>query len=212
MANAAGVAIGSNLGGQIVARWGYVRELAAGGLGLASGMIFYFGTLTPDTSMALILVASVFLGVGVSLGFTSFTAPVQNAMPEASLGVVTTSLQFARVLGMAVASAALGALLLAQLAIGGASSGDPRLELADPEVLVSSERLEDVKQKFIDDPQLGLTAYETVLAESREDLASAVRVVFRVAGVVSAIGVVLSLITFAGMKGRRRERPPATGR
>ncbi len=209
MANAAGVALGSNLGGQIVARRGYVRELAVAGLSLASAMIFYFGTLTPDTSMALILVASVLLGVGVSLGFTSFTAPVQNAMPEASLGVVTTSLQFARVLGMAVATAALGALLLAQLTIGGASSGDPRLELADPEVLVSAERLEDVRQKFVDDPQLGLAAYKTALAESRADLASAVRVVFRVAGVVSATGVVLSFVTFAGMKGRRRERPAA---
>ena len=207
IANAIGVAIGTNLGGQIISRRGYVRELGALGLAIATVSIASFGLLQPDTPMGLIVGTALLLGIGASFGFTAFTVPVQNAMPQKSLGVVTTSLQFARVLGMAVASATLGALLLAQLSLGGAASGDPREDVKDPEVLVSSTRLAEVREKFEGDPALGRVEFESSVAASRADLNSAIRLVFRVAAVVSSVGVAMAFVTFADQKGRRREVP-----
>jgi hypothetical protein len=203
------VAIGANLGGQIIARRGYVRELAAAGLAVTTGVIAYYGTIGPETRVMFIVAAALALGIGVSFGFTAFTVPVQNAMPEARLGIVTTSLQFARVLGMSVSSAGLGALLLAQLNTGGAVAGGPREQLADPEVLVSASRLAEVREEFRADPSLGEEAYADALAESRQDLNSAVQTVYRAAAVVSGLGVLIAVFTFSGsaFKGRggRRE-------
>ncbi len=210
MANALGVAIGSNLGGQIISRLGYVREVAAFGLGLAAASILYFGFLSPDTPMAAIVGVALLLGIGVSFGFTSFTVPVQNAMPQESLGVVTTSLQFARVLGMAVATAALGALLLARIATGGASSANPAEQIKDPEVLVSPARISEARAAYEADESLGTAAFDEALAASRARLNSAIQTVYRVAAAVSALGVVFSFVTFTGqVRVRKRDAPGA---
>ncbi|MBI4306912.1 MAG: hypothetical protein HY678_11390 [Chloroflexi bacterium] len=149
------------------------------------------------------------LGTFTSFGFTAFTVPVQNALPPRFLGVVTTNLQFARVLGMAAGSAILGAVLLIQV-----KAAPPEFEansiqarLADPEVLVNSDRLGELKEQFLNDPALGVGAYETVLGQTREALAGAVRLVFLATTAVTAIGGLLSVVAFSGRVPADLEEP-----
>jgi MFS family permease len=205
MTQAVGIAIGSNLVGQILSRWGFAREASAVGLGISALMLWWMAVGASDLSIAMLSFITLLMGIGISAAFTSFTVPIQNAMPGSVLGVVTTSLQFSRVLGMAIGSAALGAILLAQLAIVDVADPSPRQEIRDPEVVVSSKRLEEVHDRFLADPALGDAAYQTSLAESRNAISDALTTVFRIAAFASAAGVVLALITFSNMKPAKEE-------
>ncbi|MEX0762901.1 MAG: MFS transporter [Dehalococcoidia bacterium] len=206
MTMAVGVAIGSNIAGQILGRAGYVRVISASGLTLAAITLAWMSTLAPDTPMILLVSATLVLGLGVSFGFTSFTAPVQNAMPITVLGVVTTSLQLARVFGTALGAAALGALLLAQISSHLGAGDGPRGALADPEALVSEQQLAEIRQEFIAHPDLGEADFEQALAESRVALGDSLNAVFKASAVVTGIGIALAIFTFSAA--RREDEPP----
>lgn len=200
MTQAVGIAIGANLAGQVIARLGYARELSAIGLAITAAILWILGEQTVDVSLLQLAVMTFGMGVGLSLAFTSFTVPVQNVMPENVLGVVTTSLQFARLLGMAAGSAVLGAILLAQLGIPDVKDAGPADLVRDPEVLVNETRLAEVREDFLADPALGEEAYVIAVDDSRDGIANALSVVFKVAAVGSGVGVLLAIFTFTGLR------------
>ena len=200
MTQAVGVAIGANFAGQVLSRWGFARALSATGLGVTALILGVLGMTGTDVGIPLLSVMTLVMGIGISLAFTSFTVPVQNAMPENVLGVVTTSLQFARVFGMAVGSAVLGAILLARLGAADVQNAAPEELIRDPEVVVSKDRLDAVRQDFITDPALGEAAFVTALARSRHGIGDALSTVFYVAAAGSAAGVVLAIYTFSGVR------------
>ena len=153
MSMAAGVAIGANLAGQTLSRFGYAREMAVGGLLVAGAGLAWLGNMPIDAPAGQIFAVTLVMGIGMSFSFTTLHIPVQNAMPDELLGVVTSALQFFRTFGMVIGAVGLGALLLAQL--GAFEAEGPSAHFADPEVLVSADRLEGIEQEFLDDPNLG---------------------------------------------------------
>ena len=197
---ALGIAIGANLAGQVLSRWGFARSLSATGMGITALMMFWVGAVAESISLGLLSFLTFAMGVGISLAFTSFTVPVQNAMPRPVLGVVTTSLQFSRVFGMALGSTVLGAIMLAQLTIPNTAGTGPEAQIRDPEVVVNNERLAEVRAEFLASPGLGEDAFLTGLDSSRANIARALGMVFTIAGFVSAAGVVLAFATFTGMR------------
>ncbi len=208
MAQAVGIAIGANLAGQVLSRFGFARELSALGLAATAAILWWIGSLGTDITIVELAVMSLAMGVGIALAFTSFTVPVQNAMPENVLGVVTTSLQFARVFGMAAGSAILGAILLAGIGILNVDDPGPQDLIKDPEVVVAEERLSDVKDDYLADPELGEATFESDLSDSREKIGDALGLVFQVSAVGSAVGVLLAIYTFTATR-RREEDSPA---
>jgi MFS family permease len=198
MTQAVGIAIGANIAGQVMSRLGYARELSATGLAVTGAILWILGSQTVDVSLARLALMTFGMGVGISLAFTSFTVPVQNAMPENVLGVVTTSLQFARTFGMAAGSAVLGAIMLAQLGIPDVTDPGPADLIRDPEILVSETRLANVHDDFLADSVLGEEAYLAAVDDSRDGIANALSVVFKVAAVGSGVGVLLAIFTFTG--------------
>ena len=113
MSMAVGVAIGANLAGQILSRYGYAREMAVGGLLIAAAGLAWLANMPIDTPAGLIFLVTLIMGTGMSFAFTTLHIPVQNAMPDDLLGVVTSALQFFRTFGMVIGAVGLGALLLA---------------------------------------------------------------------------------------------------
>jgi len=200
MAEALGIAIGANLAGQILSRFGYARELAATGLALTAAILWWIGMIGIDINLNQLIMMSLAMGIGIALAFTSLTIQVQNSMPESVLGVVTTSMQFSRTFSMATSSAVLGAILLA--GIGFTNIDDPRPQdmIKNPEVVVAEERLADVRFDYLADPNLGESAFDQDLSEAREKIAHALSTVFRVAAIGSAIGVLLAIYTFSDMR------------
>ncbi|HEX3555014.1 MAG TPA: MDR family MFS transporter [Thermoanaerobaculia bacterium] len=106
--------IASTLAGRMLLRAGY-RSMALGGgvlIVAGSGLLALTG---PGTGRAQMMLAMMVIGLG--LGFTSmpYLLGVQNAVPWQRRGVATSSVQFFRSIGGAVAVAALGALLSSRL-------------------------------------------------------------------------------------------------
>jgi hypothetical protein len=125
---------------------------------------------------------------------------VQNSMPENVLGVVTTSMQFARTFSMATSSAILGAILLAGIGLINVDDPRPQDVIKNPEIVVAEERLAEVRFDYLADPNLGESAFDHDLSETREKIGHALSNVFRVAAIGSAIGVLLTFYTFSDMR------------
>jgi len=217
MTMAVGVAIGANVSGQLLSRFNRPREGGVFGMAVAAVTLWYVGGMGTTTPMLNIGIATAFLGLGLSFGWTSFTAPVQNAMPGNVLGVVTSSLQFARMFGMAAAAAALGAIMAAQLSanLGGDLTG-PAEAFEHAELLISEDDLEEVRQEFIAHPDLTEADYDETLANARTGLADALSLIFKISAIASAVGIPMSIIAFHKYRIWREEEPEgcctATGR
>ena len=197
MTMAVGVALGANVSGQLLSRYNRPREGGAFGMAIAAATLWYIGGMGTATPMLNISIATAVLGLGLSFGWTSFTAPVQNAMPANVLGVVTSSLQFARMFGMAAAAAGLGAIMAAQLSanLEGDLTG-PAEAFENAELLISQDKLEEVRLEFIAHPDLDEAAYFATLESARTGLADALSVVFRIAAIASGFGIPMSIIAF----------------
>lgn len=117
--------IASTLAGRALLRVGYrTMSLGGGVLVMAGALPLAFVTTRPE-----ILVSMMVIGLG--LGFLSmpYMLGVQNAVPWNRRGVATSSVQFFRSIGGAVAVAALGALLNARLQAVAGTGADPNAAL-----------------------------------------------------------------------------------
>ncbi|HIF12674.1 MAG TPA: MFS transporter [Dehalococcoidia bacterium] len=200
IALAIGVAGGANVAGQILSRRGHARELGISGLSMTAVSLIFVSTLDSESSIWSLFVVTGFIGFGMSFGFTSFTVPVQNAMPISILGVVTSTLQFGRLFGQAAGSAVFGAVLFASVAgsFVGLDEDSPQVRIADPGIIVAVDELAEVRSEYLADPKLGEQRYESDLATSRNNLSAGLSTVFLVAAAFSITGVVLAWFTFSG--------------
>ena len=123
--------IASTIAGRLLLRVGYRAMALSGGvlIILGSGLLAFTGA---GTGRLQIMISMMIVGLG--LGFTSmpYLLGVQNAVPWQRRGVATSSVQFFRNIGGAVAVAALGALLSSRLqsVAGPGVSADPLLDPA----------------------------------------------------------------------------------
>ena len=102
--------IGSTTTGWFLLRIGYRRAVIAGSLGpVIGGALLY--TLTPESPLALLVLGSAFIGLGMGVTATPLLVGVQTAVAYQRRGIVTSLANFGRSLGGAVGVAALGATL-----------------------------------------------------------------------------------------------------
>jgi EmrB/QacA subfamily drug resistance transporter len=216
IALAIGVASGANIAGQILSRRGYARELGMSGLSITAISLIFVSTLDSASSIWSLFVATGFIGFGMSFGFTSFTVPIQNAMPLSILGVVTSTLQFGRLFGQAAGSAVFGAVLFASVAVSfvGLDEDSPQVRISDPGIIVAVDELAAVRSEYLADSELGEQRYESDLMASRNNLSDGLSTVFLVAAAFSITGVVLAWFTFSGdastATGRRKSKIAVT--
>lgn len=136
--------IGSTLSGRLIMRTGYRPLILAGaGLGMAGSALLV--TAHPGTSMLFIMGAMLVLGMGLGFMATPYLLAVQNAVPQRRRGVATSTIQFFRTIGGAIAVAVLGAVLNAALGGGAGAAMDADADAAlDPALraALSPERLD----------------------------------------------------------------------
>ncbi len=120
--------IASTVSGWLLVRWGY-RPFILSGAALGTAGCLLLAAADPALGKAPVMAAMFLLGLGLGFLSTPYLLAVQNAVPWNRRGVATSSVQFFRSIGGAVAVAALGALLNAHLA--GALEGgvDPNLAM-----------------------------------------------------------------------------------
>ena len=107
--------IASTTSGWLLMRFGYRPFIL---LGSAFGILgcLLLAAADPSGGRIPVMVSMFFLGLGLGFTSTPYLLAVQNAVPWNRRGVATSSVQFFRSIGGAIAVAALGAVLNAELA------------------------------------------------------------------------------------------------
>ncbi len=134
--------VASTVSGWWAVRWGY-RPFAILGSVLATGGSLLLSTANVGSGRGLVMAAMFLVGLGLGFMATPYLLAVQNAVPRRRRGVATSSVQFFRTIGGAVAVAVLGAVLNAHLA--GSSTVDANTVLSPARrALVPEEALRHV--------------------------------------------------------------------
>jgi EmrB/QacA subfamily drug resistance transporter len=106
-----GLLVSSTIAGQLITKYGRWKAfLVAGGVIMVGGMLL-LSTITAQTTVFMISVHMVVLGVGVGLLMQNLVLAAQNDVPAHDLGATTSTLTFFRSLGGAIGVSALGAVL-----------------------------------------------------------------------------------------------------
>ncbi len=100
----------SIIGAQLILRIGY-RVVAVGGmvLMLAGGALMAY--VSSATTISQLALAGIFLGLGGGMTLATLMIGAQHSAPRMQLGVVTSTVQFARSIGAALGIGAMGAVL-----------------------------------------------------------------------------------------------------
>lgn len=113
-----GITLGSTLSGQLVSRFGHLRDLILGGGILLLGALVALARMDPDVAYWQVALTMVFAGIGMGPSMPLFILAVQNAVDARRIGQATSAAQFFRQIGATVGAAGLGAVLGTTLALG----------------------------------------------------------------------------------------------
>ena len=100
----------SIIGGRLILRFGY-RPLALIGMGCMLFGAARLAEVTTETTRLQLSFDIVFLGMGGGLTIATMMIAAQHAVARPQIGVTTSTVQFARSIGSAVGTAAMGALM-----------------------------------------------------------------------------------------------------
>jgi EmrB/QacA subfamily drug resistance transporter len=120
--------VGSTVSGWMAVRWGY-RPFAIVGAVAGVGGALLLSSAHAGSGTGLVMISMLVLGLGLGFMATPYLLAVQNAVPWRRRGVATSSVQFFRTIGGAVAVAALGAVLNTHLAAEVGTGTDPNAVL-----------------------------------------------------------------------------------
>ncbi len=103
--------IGAMISSQIVQRTGRYKPVIVGGMAIIVASLWWLTTLTPDTSIWMVRLRMITLGLGLGPALPMLNLAMQNAVPRSDLGAATSSRQFFQQIGQVIGSAVFGALL-----------------------------------------------------------------------------------------------------
>ena len=171
----AGMMGASIVSGQLISRTGRVREFPIFGTAVAAVGPFLLWTIDADTSLTLVMVYMLVLGIGLGNCMQPLTLIVQNAVSPREIGVATASATFFRQLGGTAGVAVFLSILFSR--VGGSISGELEQAAADGSLARGvQEGLADpaLRQdpdaygivRALADPTTGAGALETVTKDS----------------------------------------------
>jgi EmrB/QacA subfamily drug resistance transporter len=181
--------VASAFSGWMLLRIGY-RPLTVAGAAVALVGSSLLATVDAGTARWVVMGAMLVMGVGLGLLSTPYLVAVQNAVPWERRGVATSSTQFFRTIGGAVAVAAFGALLNARMAASLGGDADPNVAL---------------------DPSLAARMDPAALAQLREGLGHGLHAVYFGMAVIAAAGLVVALAFPRGSARSHAHDAGATG-
>lgn len=103
--------VGAMVSSHIVQRTGRYKWVIVGGMAIIVAALWWLTTLTPDTSIWMVRLRMIALGLGLGPAMPLLNLAMQNAVPRNDMGAATASRQFFQQLGQVVGSAVFGALL-----------------------------------------------------------------------------------------------------
>lgn len=175
----------SVVAGPLLLRLGSRRMVVSGQL-LMTVSFFVFAAFDRETARQFLILDLVVLGAGLGLTMLTLLLVVQHSVNRAQLGIATSLNQFSRAIGGAVGVALMGAILSAGLGTHlrqSAESGIIQPSLAG--------KLAENPSALID-PQAQREVSPAVLDLLRSSLASSLRPVFLLGGILSGLALVFA--------------------
>lgn len=117
-----GIALSTNVAGQVIARTGRYKAFPIGGLALMTVGLVGLAVTAPQASRALAGTALVLFGLGFGVVGQVLTVAVQNDVDRRRFGIAMATISFFRGLGGAIGAAVLGAVFAARAGTSGAVS------------------------------------------------------------------------------------------
>jgi MFS family permease len=166
---------GSIFGTRILLRVGYRRLSVIGTIIFVVGA-FFLMSAGVSSSQILVMVFVTLMGIGMGLSIPAFVIAVQTTVERRHLGTATSMLQFSRSMGGTLGVSVMGAALSARLASNLSASG------------LASSLVEQLLEP--------LPGSEVVInASARAAMADAIHLVFVIAFVAAALGLVSAFFT-----------------
>jgi EmrB/QacA subfamily drug resistance transporter len=110
------VMVGSGASGWLVAAvLGRMKAVILLGTGIMTLSLYLFSRLDADTSVALFWTYEVVMGIGLGMVISKLIIAVQNRVDRRNLGTITAQAGFFRIIGAALGTAVLGAVLASRL-------------------------------------------------------------------------------------------------
>ena len=196
-----GLVVSSVVSGQVLARVRFSRPfILAGAAVLAVGM-FLLSRMAVDTAYLTTVRNMVVIGFGVGLALPVLALVVQNALPFRMLGVASSSSQFFRQIGGTLGVAIFGTLVsnsmadLPQRLPPALQQADPQQieRLQEPNLLVSPDALDQVRQAFAQAGPEGAALFEQSLGAMRNLLATGITDAYFVGMVVAVLAFAVTL-------------------
>ncbi|HEY5979644.1 MAG TPA: MFS transporter [Microlunatus sp.] len=119
---AGGLAIGTVISAQVVARTGVHRPFPIVGAGIAAGALGGLALLGAEPDLAWVGIGLALLGLGIGCAWEVLVIMVQNAVDGSRVGAATAMNGFTREIGVLVGSAYAGGMITTRLS-GGGSAG-----------------------------------------------------------------------------------------
>lgn len=191
----AGVAIS----GLIISKSCKYKMLSIAGfliMGLGTVMLLF---LNINSDNSLIVISMILMGLGIGVAMAIYNVTAQNVFPNSQMGVVTSSIQFFRMMGQTIASSVLGTIFINSLSNGiknldvSKFPAELAQQLKDTNTITDSDAIITLKSLVPAD----LTSnFETIMAQIKQTLSASIHQVF----VICAIIVMVALITAFFMK------------
>ncbi|HEU4471357.1 MAG TPA: MDR family MFS transporter [Flavisolibacter sp.] len=214
----------SSISGQIISRTGRYKALAVGGTAIIVLALFYFSTISEQTSRSSLVARMILLGVGLGSTMPIYTLAVQSAFGKARLGEVTAGTQLFRSVGGTVGTAILGGIMNSRLAAEMQKMrNDPyvaRLERFQSgaysdgsliQAVLNPENQQHIRQGFEQMPaaerQAGLQHFQAFLSSAKVSFSQSVGSVFFVAALLMVLALVI--VSFLPEIPLRRSDTPA---
>jgi EmrB/QacA subfamily drug resistance transporter len=173
------------IGGRLISKIGKYRPFPIAGTAVATVGMFLMSRIDEQTSAAERGVYMFVLGAGLGLVMPVLTLAVQNALPFKDIGTGTSASLFFRNMGGSFGTAIFGALLTNRLGHYMASALGARAN-----AFGTGGNATGISRKSLDTLNVKFPGIEATVLHS---FVLAMQVVFEVAGVIMAIGFVLSL-------------------
>jgi hypothetical protein len=199
-----GQVFGSFSSGQVLARTGgHYRIQGTVGLGLMIAGLALLTRITPETSYAVAVVDIILVGFGLGITLPLYTIAIQNAVPYNILGAATSAVPFFRSMGGAVGLAILGSVMTNRFTMDFVAKLPATIKAIipsqvlslmanNPEVLVSAQAQDQLKNLFNQAGPQGAALYQQTIEILRQALNSGLVEVFLIALVITSAAFVLS--------------------
>ncbi|WP_209122154.1 MDR family MFS transporter [Alkalihalobacillus sp. BA299] len=186
----------SALAGQLITKTGKYKKLALFGFIIMIIGFMLNAFLTPDASLAKLLINLIITGIGLGMTMPVFTLTVQNAVDHKFLGVATATSQLCRQLGGTVGVAIMGYIMSSKMTekmVSGAEQHqnmDVVSELQTPEILMDPFVIDHMRAEMSEQMK---PIFDQFVASLREALNFGLTQVFLFSSFVILLAFVVTL-------------------